>query len=409
MPFWYVAGALGLVASAAMYMTKRTVKPTIVGIDVGHSAIKVVEIDRSSNPKVLHYGITPTPVGSVADGLVRDPAALVEALEKAMTDAGITQNEVVTVMTGQTLVIQHLDFPEMRDADLRNTLADQITQYVPLPADEILYDFQRVPSAREDVARLLVVATQRDPVVTLVQTMRDAGLMPTRVDIEPLAAYRALFDDAPVVKAPQQKRGLRKAAPAPAPEQPPVENPEEPAPKPVPKIRVIVDLGAGTSNVSIYQGGVVQLQRVLRVAGDDFTRSIAMSLKVQMDEAETMKQEYGLLPDSPISFAVAPIAESLFREIRLSLEFFHSRNREIKFTDIILVGGNARIKDLPEQLQENLVSVLEGIMDVSELKVSMAANERFTGASGSAEEAAFPVIAVALGLALGEVNASGNR
>ena len=413
-PFWYVAGALGLVVSGALFLSKRSARPTVVGIDVGHSAIKVVEIDRSANPKILHYGVTPTPTGSVAEGLVRDPELLVAALEKAMTDAGITQNEVVTVMTGQTLVVQHLDFPQMRDAELKNAIADQITQHVPLPADEILYDFKRIPSTREDVARLLLVATQREPVMQLVGTMRDAGLMPTRVDIEPIAAYRAVFGDEPSAKVVQPKRTRGRAqAPAPAAVVPPsadsgAESVVAEA-KPLPKIRIIIDLGAGTSNVSIYQDGVLQLQRVLRVAGDDFTKAIAMSLKVQMDEAEALKREHGLTADSQIAFAVAPIADSLFREIRLSLEFFQSRNREVRFEDVILIGGNAKIKELPEQLQDNLTSILEGIMDVSALRVRMAANEKYTGAAGSPEEAAFPVIAVALGLALGEVSSVGSR
>lgn len=403
-PYWYVAAAAGVVIAAGTYFGGRSVRPTIVGIDVGHSAIKVVEIDRSANPKILHYGVTPTPSGSVADGLVRDPEALVGALEQAMTDAGITQSEVVTVMTGQTLVIQHLEYPDMKDSELRNSVADQITQYVPLPADEILYDYLRVPASREDTTRLLLVATQRDPVVSLVQTMRQAGLIPTRVDIEPLAAYRAVFGDDPAAVVAPRRRPLRGAKPVEE-----TVSPEQEIVAHIPTIRIIVDLGAGTSNVSIYQDGVLQLQRVLRVAGEDFTRAIAMSLKVQMDEAEALKREHGLLAESPISFAVAPIAESLFREIRLSLEFFHSRNREVKFADLVIIGGNARIKGLAEQLQEHLKTSLEGIMDISELRVALPATDRFSGQPGSPEEAAFPVIAVALGLALGEVSSVGKR
>jgi len=403
-PYWYSAAAVGLVASGAMYLSKRSSRPTIVGIDVGHSAIKVVEIDRGANPKILHYGVTPTPTGSVVDGVVRDSEALVGALEQAMTDAGITQSEVVTVMTGQTLVIQHLEYPDMKDNEIRNSVADQITQYVPLPADEILYDYLRVPAQREDTARLLLVATQRDPVVSLVQTMRQAGLIPTRVDIEPLAAYRAVFGDDPAAVVAPRRKPSRAAKPVEE-----AVSPEQPAVVHIPTIRIIVDLGAGTSNVSIYQDGVLQLQRVLRVAGEDFTRAIAMSLKVQMEEAEALKREHGLTPDSPISFAVAPIAESLFREIRLSLEFFQSRNREVKFADLILIGGNARIKWLAEQLQDHLTSTLEGIMDISELRVALPANDKFSGEPGSPEEAAFPVIAVALGLALGEVSSVGKH
>jgi type IV pilus assembly protein PilM len=405
-PYFYAAAAAGLVLSATALLSRPSAKPTVVGIDVGHSAIKIVEVDRAANPRILRHGITPTPAGCVAEGVVRNPEALIDVLETAMSDAGITQSEVVTVMTGQNLVIQHLDFPRMRESELRAAVADQITQHVPLPADEILYDYQQLPTEREDLSRLLLVATQREPVVTLVQTMRNAGLVPTRVDIEPLAAYRAVFGDEPSAVVSTPKRRARRRPPARDEAPPQTENGSLEAPRSAPEIRVIVDLGAGTSNVGIYKEGVLQLQRVLRVAGEDFTRAIAMSLRIPVQEAEQLKREHGLAEDSPISYAVVPVAESLFREIRLSLEFYHSRNRESRFTDLVLIGGNARLKGLPEQLQNHLVSTLEGIADVSGLRVSLPINTRYAGAGGNPEDdqELFPVLAVALGLALGEVS-----
>ncbi len=395
--YFYAAAAGGIGLAAILALASRASRPTVVGIDVGHSAIKVVELSRGANPTLLRYAITPTPTGAVADGLVRNRDLLVEGLTAAIEESGIKQSEVVTVMTGQTLVLQHLDFPRMRDGELRSAVAEQITAHVPMPEDEILFDYHRVPTDRDDLSRVLLVATQRDPVVSLVETMHEAGLTPTRVDIEPLAGYRAVFREA----LPTTRTAKRAKIAA---------RPETPANgKPV--VRVLVDLGAGTSNVSVYQDGMLQLQRVLRVAGDDFNKAISIGLHVDVPEAEALKREHGLIEDSPISFAIRPVAESLFREIRLALEFSHSRNRDVAFAEMAIIGGNARLKGLAEQLQEHLRSSLEGIVDVSGLQVQLPTSEgRIEGSRrDSPQEDVFPILAVALGLALGEVAAGGSR
>lgn len=404
-PYFYAAAAAGIVIAGIAYLSLRSRRPTIVGLDVGHSAIKIVELSRGSNPTMLRYAITPTPLEAVADGVVRNRDALIAGLQDALAQSGIAPGEVITVMTGQTLVLQHLDFPRMREGELRQAVAEQVTAHVPMPAEEILYDYHQSDGGRDDMSRVLLVATQRDPVTTLVETLRDAGLVPTRVDIEPLAAYRAVFpgsrSQAAVKRQPRRaKRGSEALA-------------EEQAATAVqPNVQVIVDLGAGTSNVSIYQDGVLQLQRVLRVAGQDLTKAVSVGMRVPLEEAEQLKREHGLAEDSLISHAIRPVAESLFREVRLSLEFFHSRNREVRFSDVVLIGGNARLRGMAEQLQEHLVSSLDGLMDISALRVYMPSSEGRIEGKGPAADGAedvFPVLAVALGLALGEVDSVGSR
>ena len=396
--YFYAAAAGGIGLAAILALVARASNPTIVGVDVGHSAIKIVEISRTANPTLLRYAITPTPPGAVVDGRVRNRDLLIESLTSAIEQSGIKQSEVITVMTGQTLVLQHLDFPRMRDGELRSAVADQITAHIPMPEDEIIFDYLKVPTDRDDLSRVLLVATQRDPVVSLVETLHASGLTPTRVDIEPLAGYRAVFREAPPAARTAARTKAAKAPEAPVDVQP--------------AVRVLVDLGAGTSNVSIYQDGMLQLQRVLRVAGDDFTKAISIGLRVDVSEAEALKREHGLLEGSPISFAIRPISESLFREIRLALEFYHSRNRDAAFAEMAIIGGNARLKGLSEQLQEHLKSSLEGMVDVSGLEVRLPTSEgriRLSERDVLPDEDIFPVIAVALGLALGEVPAGGNR
>jgi len=394
--YWGGVAAGGLLLALIFGQARRASHSAILGVDIGHSAIKVVEVTRRGGARLLRHAVIPTPPGAVADGVIREPEKVSEALTEGLAGGKFSEREAVSVMTGQTVVVQHLDFPKMRDSDLRTTIGQQIGQYVPMPSDEICYDFFRVPDPRDDVSRVLLVATQRDPVVQLAEVLRKTGLAPIKVDIEPLAAQRAVYGSVPRqerARRPARRRAARAA------------DDEVAATAEAPRAKIIVDLGAGTSNVSIYQDEILQLQRVLRVAGDDFTRAIAIGQKVSMEEAEELKREHGLTPDSPVSWAVTSTMDNLFRELRLSLEFYHGRNREVQFEEMVLVGGNAKLKALPERLKEYLKSSLEGLIDTSSLVIRVGANPgRLKSSMGQAQlDELFPVLAVAIGLAMGEV------
>lgn len=458
--FWYAPTAAVSLA-LLLALAGRASHSTVVGLDIGHSSIKVAEVTRKGKPTLVRYGIFRTPAGTVADGVIRDEERLSEAIAEALGEAKVAEREVVTVMTGQTLVLQHLDFPRMRDGDLRTIIDQQIGQYVPMPSDEISYDYVRIPGGDGDLMRVMLVATQREPLVRLARTLRQAGLLPTKVDIEPLAAQRACESGAAEAAwggGATARRGSRTRAgehvartgaevgvDAPASGGTPadpgapdsgdgaagtgalasaggagneaavgdVSGHGPPGHGRTTKVTVIADLGAGTSNVSIYQDGVLQLLRVLRVAGNDLTRAIAIGEKVSMEEAEALKREHGLTVDSPISWAMDPTVEQLFREVRLSLEFFHSRNREARFEDLILIGGNAKLKNLPERLQAYLAASLGGVIDTSAMRIGVGGCGGGVGIHPSLSQEKlsedFPVIAVALGLALGEVSALGGR
>lgn len=55
----------------------------------------------------------------------------------------------------------------------------------------------------------------------------------------------------------------------------------------------VVDIGAHTTHVAVYDGDALLLAASLPVAGDHFTRDLSYMLKVSYDDAESLKREYG--------------------------------------------------------------------------------------------------------------------
>lgn len=55
----------------------------------------------------------------------------------------------------------------------------------------------------------------------------------------------------------------------------------------------IVDIGAQSTHIALYDGDALLLASTLPIAGDHFTRDISYILKMNYDDAEHLKREYG--------------------------------------------------------------------------------------------------------------------
>ena len=106
----------------------------------------------------------------------------------------------------------------------------------------------------------------------------------------------------------------------------------------------ILDIGAGTADLAVYQGGAVVHTSVSPVAGLYVTRDLAHCLETSMSEAETLKKRHGSTLPSQI-------------ESHLSVEVSGVRGREPRVVKCRLVAEiiEPRIEEILETAAESLI------------------------------------------------------
>lgn len=253
-----------------------------VGLDIGAAYIKVVEARLSGGKaQVTGLGVLPTPSGLMDNNLILDPQALGQEIKQLLAKSGISAKRVVSSVAGQSsLVVRVIPVPKMTRAELAETMRWEIERQVPFPASETVWDFQplvppeQVPD-NENMQVLLAVA-QEALVNAHVETLMAAGLQPVAIDVEPLAASRALLD---LNGADDAARG----------------------------VIAVVDLGSISSDISIFRDGLIYFTRTIPIAGRTFTEAIGQVTGQSLDTAERWKREFasvpeGLAPVQPVEF-----------------------------------------------------------------------------------------------------------
>ncbi len=309
-----------------------------VGIDIGTSSIKVVQIKKEGGRAVLDtYGALA--LGQYAEsGMVGqvtnlDPETLAKALSDVLTETHITSKNVVLGLPSVSCIIFILQLPaEIEERDLATVIPNEAKKFIPVPITDVSLDWYIIPR-REDSGNesrvlsesggearmsVLVVATLNETLVKYTTLMQKADLPTNALEIEVFSHIRSVL--------------TRELFPV-----------------------MIVDIGAAKTKLSIVEHGVVETFRLVNKGSQDMTLAIAHSLELPFDKAENIKKENGLVP-TPEHPQVPELIKvhlaDIFQETNATILAYEKRyNKNVG--KIIFTGGGAMTKGLVEYAKQS--------------------------------------------------------
>ena len=342
----------------------------VVGLDIGTSAVRAAQVAGGKGGSALiSFGQVALPPGVVADGEIRDPGPVSEAIAQLWKRARIKGKRAVLGVANQRVVVRQVDLPFLEEKDFRASLRFQVADQIPMPVDSAELDFQviedYVTETQEHMMRVLLVAAATDMVESFLTTASSAGLEPVGVDLTPFAVARAVSPAA---------RGEAGVAGAEA----------------------IIDVGAGVSSIVVHHNSEPRFVRILLVGGDDVTQSLSEELGIPYDEAEAVKLDLGRGVGTPDAQRVlAQRVEGLVDEIRGSLDYYLSQEDSEPLSSVILAGGGSMTPGLLERLQEMVRMEVRRAAPLGDINVSKS------GLTPEQVAQVDPVAAAAVGLSMG--------
>ncbi len=271
----------------------RSGGPT-VGLDIGSNSIKVAEVAPGrGGVTVRALGMAPTPPNAMENNIITDAQLLGQAVKKLLKETGIGTRSSVSSVSGQAaLVVRVIEVPKMSDAELAETMRWEVERHVPFAANEVIMDFQPIvradtPPDAQNMEVLLAVA-QQDMVDRHVEMLFAAGLTPSAIDVEPLAAARSFIELGPDPLAQ--------------------------------KTIAIVNIGASNTDIGIFRDGILAFPRTLPLAGDQITRALMANMGLTDEQAEDLKRTHGevILDQFAQPQAAAPVSDAGFLDFSVA-------------------------------------------------------------------------------------------
>ncbi|HYG74079.1 MAG TPA: type IV pilus assembly protein PilM [Planctomycetota bacterium] len=292
-------------------------KKSLLGLDIGSSCVKAVELTRVGQSLVI------TGMGKAE---VEGPEAAGEAITKALKEGGIKTKRVVSSVSGRSVIHRQVPMMTIPDAELKQAMEYEADKYIPFDVTEVQLDAKRlqegdaVSASGTGQMKVLLVAAKKNLIDEHINLLQSVGLSPAVIDVDFLALGNAF-----------ELRNLSLGI-----------NDTE--------VRAMVDIGASKSDINIMRGNSSFFQREIFMGGNDLTDAVAKRFGEDPKDVEKMKKDPGGALES-MQDAMLPVLEDIGSEIRLSFDY-HENQYDQEVKEVYISGGSVLFPGIDTMLAQ---------------------------------------------------------
>jgi type IV pilus assembly protein PilM len=296
-------------------------KQSTFGLDIGSSVVKVVELTegRAGEFGLQSFATMPMPRDIIAEGTIKDPAVVTEAIKECVDRAGIKSTAAVISISGREGITKRVSLPRVSPKELADAITLEAEHHIPFAVDDVFLDYQ-VMGESGNAMDVMLVAVKRVKVLEYVSAVEEAGLQAVVVDLDDFALQN------------QYEQGQRAEGEAVA----------------------LIDIGASVMKTNVIREGLSIFARDVPFGGNNYTDAIAQRLSIPFEKAEAAKQgqSVGVNWDDMVP-ALEAVSRELSLEVQRTFDYFASMAETERIGKIVLSGGCARLSGLDEFLSSS--------------------------------------------------------
>ncbi len=349
-----------------------TQKRQLVGLDIGSSGIKLVQLKESWGRYILQkFGFKPLEPEVIVDGTVMDEGRVVSAIKELFEETNVKVKQVAVSISGHAVIIKKISLPLMPEEELEGQVKFAAEQYIPFDINEVNIDFSvlHATEAAGDVPgemSIILVAAKKDKINELTELVKGAGLFPLVMDVDAFAMENMHAINYPVSQD---------------------------------ETTALVNIGVSVMNVNIVRGGASLFTRDIPIGGNRYTEAIQRETGLSYEEAEEAKKNEQAAETSQVAVAtvIDSVNDEVASEIARTIDYFKTTTLDADVQHVLLCGGGAQVKGLVSQLRDRMSAVVEVANPFGEIDISGSEFDQ------EALAALAPLAAVGVGLALRSV------
>lgn len=354
---------------------------SVLGVDIGSSAIKIVQIKKKRGRAVLEtYGelaLGPYAGIEVGRSTSLPKEKIIEALRDILREAKTTTVSSGIALPLSSSLITFITIPHVPEKQLPEVISIEARKYIPVPMNEVMLDYSIIPKEEsfapddQDVETaktpdkipekqsqdVLVVAIHNEYINNYQAISAGTGLQPSFYEIEIFSSIRAVVE-----------QGIQAV--------------------------MVIDMGAQATKLYIIERGLLRASHIINRGSQDITLAISKALSVSINEAENMKRSYGLKggPEyKELTEVITVNLDYIFYEANATLLSYQKKYMK-NISRVVLTGGGVLLKGFTDLAKVSFQTEVIYANPFGRLETPAFLNEQFLQAG--------PEFAVAIGCAL---------
>jgi len=300
-------------------------KKDVIGIDIGSSSVKLVQLrEAKGGYHLVTLGMSLLPPEAIVDNAIMDSQTIIEVLQNLVESLKVKTKNVATSVSGHSVIIRKIQLPIMTEEEMEASIQWEAEQYIPFEISEVNLDFQILGGDPNDASQMdvILVAAKKDFVSDYVSMLRECGFNPVIMDIDCFSVQNVF----------ERNYGIEA------------------------EIVALIDMGASSMNVNILKDGMSVFTRDIQVGGSAYNEEIQKRLGLNHEDAEKVKlgEEVDDVDPQTVAAILDDATDALTQEVQRSIDFFSATSSDEKVGKVYITGGVAKIAAVRESLANRL-------------------------------------------------------
>lgn len=346
-------------------------KKNLVGLDIGSSSIKAVELGRKgANLQLLNLGFEQLQTDTIVDGQIMELNNVSNVIAHIFSQHQIRTSRVAAGVSGHSVIVKNIVLPQMSDEELQESFSWHAEEHIPFDIADVNLDYE-LTGKSADALHVLMAACKSDKIANVKQAIQLAGKQPVIIDVDTFAlqnCYETNYE-------PNQG-----------------------------EVVALLNIGAATMNINILNGARSIFARDASVGGSQYTSLLQKELGLSFEQAEGVKRGMALpegIEPRPIHPIIETVSDTLALEVKKTFDYFRATAQEgdAVIQKILLAGGGSKLPGLADYLARRFEIPVEVFDPFRQIEVD---GRKF---DPDYMQEIVPEMAVAVGLALRGVEA----
>lgn len=298
-----------------------------VGLDIGSSSVKVVEMRQENGVRHLtKFGVSEPILDAVVDGEIVDRDHVAHVIKDLMSNTHISSRCVVSSVSGRAVMVKKITMERLSPEDASEAVLWEAEQHLPFEIADVALDYQILDSNTDPkLMDVLLVAAKREMIQAHTELIRQAGLIPLLIDVDYFAIQNALETNYDLGDG--QTVGL-------------------------------VNVGSDLTNINVFKAGVPLLTKDLSLGVKNFVEFFQRKHSIEEHKAAAaLKGEWP--EESEVIEVVQEVAEDIATALERSLAYLRTSGEADSTDRLLLSGGGARLPGLVPFLAERFNAEVE--------------------------------------------------
>jgi len=346
-------------------MLGRRKQRSVIGLDIGSSSVKLVELEvRGKQARLVRFAQAPLLPEAIVDSEIMDRQAVVDVIQNLFEQQGIKTKSVTTAVSGRAVIVKKIWMDRLDQEDARAAIQWEAEQHIPYDINDVTLDFQILnsdPQAKQ--MEVLLVAAKKEMVHAHADLVREAGLNPEIIDVDAFALQNAVLANYDLAEH---------------------------------EVAALANVGAEETNLNIVRAGIPLYTKDLALGTSTLIEALKRKYAMGQEEAEAALRGNSNL-EVDLTGTVREVFEELVSAVERAAAYLKSSGDAENVTRILLAGGGASLPGLKEFLASRQQVPVEVVDPLAQLEIDP---ERVDAREWAEQAAQY---SVSLGLALRKV------